>query len=284
MLKLWLSGVWQALHVHRCIVACVLDSTGRVRTRFWHSCILHGLLYGSVQWHQRVLTPLVWYLMEKGVMPHYGSLAANITGAICLGSFHILWLAPLYVVTLVVVGIQWNQEMANLALSAQEPGQPPVQKPPQPASASGLLDVAEVMYKVLFFLIFQMEIMLMRYIPHVGPYLNILFLSWLYAYQCHEYKWTVQKKSLKDMLGYVERRWAFFAGFGYPCAAATNWLSFYTEAALRGVLTSMFVLVACRYDMDEVLGGDVARKPQGRLPIFALAYRPTNMLCKMFRN
>lgn len=45
-----------------------------------------------------------------------------------------------------------------------------------------------------------------------GPVLSLLFLSWLYAYYCYDYKWSLAGVRLPDRLAYFQRRWAFFAG------------------------------------------------------------------------
>ncbi len=51
-----------------------------------------------------------------------------------------------------------------------------------------------------------------RWTPPTGYALNVLFLSWLYAYYCYDYKWGLQGVRLTERLAYFERRWAFFAG------------------------------------------------------------------------
>lgn len=52
-----------------------------------------------------------------------------------------------------------------------------------------------------------------------GPVLNVLLLSWLYAYYCFDYKWALQGARLPQRLAFFETHWAFFAGggtFGLP--------------------------------------------------------------------
>jgi hypothetical protein len=45
-----------------------------------------------------------------------------------------------------------------------------------------------------------------------GPVLNVLLLSWLYAYYCYDYKWALQGARLPQRLAFFEAHWAFFAG------------------------------------------------------------------------
>jgi hypothetical protein len=50
-----------------------------------------------------------------------------------------------------------------------------------------------------------------------GRLLNVVLLSWLYAYYCFDYKWAWQRTQLTDRLAAVEQRWAFFGGGVGPC-------------------------------------------------------------------
>jgi len=52
-----------------------------------------------------------------------------------------------------------------------------------------------------------------------GAVLNVLLLSWLYAYYCFDYKWSLQGTRLPLRLVFFEANWAFFAG-----TAAGSWL------------------------------------------------------------
>jgi hypothetical protein len=42
--------------------------------------------------------------------------------------------------------------------------------------------------------------------------LNVLFLSWLYAYYCFDYKWALEGIRLPNRLHFFECNWAYFAG------------------------------------------------------------------------
>jgi hypothetical protein len=45
-----------------------------------------------------------------------------------------------------------------------------------------------------------------------GLPLSVVFLSWLYAYYCFDYSWSLQGVPLPERLAFFERRWGFFAG------------------------------------------------------------------------
>jgi hypothetical protein len=45
-----------------------------------------------------------------------------------------------------------------------------------------------------------------------GVVLNVVFLSWLYAYYCFDYKWALEGIRLPNRLHFFECNWAYFAG------------------------------------------------------------------------
>ena len=45
-----------------------------------------------------------------------------------------------------------------------------------------------------------------------GLPIKVVFLSWLYAFYCFDYCWSLQGVPLAERLAFFERRWAFFAG------------------------------------------------------------------------
>jgi hypothetical protein len=52
-----------------------------------------------------------------------------------------------------------------------------------------------------------------------GLAVNLVFLSWLYAFYCFDYGWSLQGVPLAERIAFFERRWAFFAGaLGRGCA------------------------------------------------------------------
>ncbi|KAG2501831.1 hypothetical protein HYH03_000330 [Edaphochlamys debaryana] len=152
-----------------------------------------------------------------------------------------------------------------------------------PAGPGGLEDVAQEVYRVVLFCVFFAEVNLLGKLPVAGAALNVLLLSWLYAYYCYDYKWGLQGVHLTERLAYFERRWAFFSGFGLPMALATVLLSFYVGAAVLAVLFPVFILVACDSDVnaahDRVVGPGGAAQLR-HLPIFALALWPTQRIVR----
>eukprot|EP00775_Hariotina_reticulata_P013385 gene13385-13512_t len=136
---------------------------------------------------------------------------------------------------------------------------------------------AQELFRVLLFLVLTVEVYIISLLPFVGAVLNVLLLSWLYAYYCFDYKWSLQGTRLPLRLVFFEANWAFFAGFGAPCVMATVFFPFHIGAALVNMLFPVFVLVACGCDPVAAQGSVMpAGSPSlGNVPIFNLALRPT---------
>ena len=52
---------------------------------------------------------------------------------------------------------------------------------------------------------------------HTGSLAEFLLTSWLYAFFCFDYKWSLRRQPLAARIAYFEAHWAFFGGFGAAC-------------------------------------------------------------------
>ncbi|GBF99027.1 hypothetical protein Rsub_11972 [Raphidocelis subcapitata] len=326
---LWWSGVWDALQLQRCVVFCVLDSSGVILSKAGKVLLVNGGVYlASVLWHEHVVGPATDWLLQTYAAPAFGPAAAATLRRALDALLHASWLLPVYVITL-LVSCMWYQQMAVAAFEVkrqqQQIQQQQIQQPQDGApdggggatvlatspplspfaaralgldarrasdaggatgnsgsgggggsgAAAALEGVAQEAYRVVFFLIFSLEVLAISWLPLIGAVANVLFLSWLYAFYCFDYCWSLQGVPLPERLSFFERRWAFFAGFGLPCMLPTLLLPYHVGCALVNLLFPVFVLVACGSDpagKHSCLGWDTA---SGRMPIFGMALRPT---------
>jgi hypothetical protein len=67
--------------------------------------------------------------------------------------------------------------------------------------------------------------------------LNVLLLSWLYAYYCYDYKWALQGARLPQRLAFFEAQWAFFAG-GWQISTFIGVNSTVIDDCLRSMLAA----------------------------------------------
>ncbi|RZC60298.1 hypothetical protein C5167_022064 [Papaver somniferum] len=83
----------------------------------------------------------------------------------------------------------------------------------KPAGVGGfMIGFGEHVFSILLLGFFFLEVYAVGYIPYVGKMLSFLLLSWMYAYYCFEYKWSLAEVSLEKRLDFFESNWAFFAG------------------------------------------------------------------------
>eukprot|EP00879_Flechtneria_rotunda_P014366 GHRR01015010.1.p1 GENE.GHRR01015010.1~~GHRR01015010.1.p1 ORF type:complete len:283 (+),score=111.60 GHRR01015010.1:736-1584(+) len=267
----------------------------------------------------------------KYAEPVYNPAAIQAWEQLLHAVFQLLWLLPVYAISLLVSCI-WYQQIAVAAyeVQQQQQQQTPAQQQPsghqqpqqlqnQPSvtapgaaaptsfgvqqagvlqkaaarssSTSGggggsmmqvLEGTAQELFRVLLFMVFTIEVYFVGLLPFVGFTLNVLFLSWLYAYYCYDYKWSLQGKHLPARLSYFEANWAFFAGFGFPCVIATVLFPFHTGAALANMLFPVFILVASSSDPVSAQRRRMASSglSLGRIPVFTVALRPTYWIIK----
>ncbi|GBG74719.1 hypothetical protein CBR_g19125 [Chara braunii] len=109
------------------------------------------------------------------------------------------------------------------------------------AASSGLESVfkaiSEEIYRILMFAVFFIQVYAVRFLPFAGPGLNFILLSWLYAYYCFDYKWALLGWTLNRRLWFFETYWAYFLGFGIPCAVIS---SFFSSLVGSGVMSFLF--------------------------------------------
>eukprot|EP00798_Chlamydomonas_sp_ICE-L_P029131 gene29130-32349_t len=242
--------------------------------------------------------------------------------------FEVLWLAPAYIVTL-LVNNTWYQELASLAsriqseekrlwISAkmsQEAAAPrtqgtqaaqlsagrPLQKPLDPLESA-----AQELSRSLLFIVFYVEVWALGLVPYAGKALVFLMLSWLYAFFCYDYSWSLCGVRLHERLAFVEMYWPFYAGsddlgligdylgligsclallvqalmssattaymtnrYGALMSSTTAFLPFYSGAAVLAALFPLFTLVACESNPRDVIARATSRQSAPAAPVGA---------------
>ncbi|GAQ91271.1 etoposide-induced 2.4 mRNA [Klebsormidium nitens] len=305
----WLLGFWEALMIHRTVG--ILARSRPVLVRTSQCSLLNGFFFlGSIILLKGFLDPSLRYLLD---LPRHskaettagvgaGGLAA--LHSLLIVVYNMLWLYPIYVVSF-VINCMWHQDIAKRAYQALQGDRslaaalgvepPDLSKPaPPPASKQGgsgvetlVTMIGEEVYRVVMFAVFVIQVYAVSIVPYVGPTMNFLLLSWLYAYYCYDYKWSSAGWSLDERLSFFETHWAFFAGFGAPCTIATYFLPFFASAAVWALIFPLFVLVATTSNPARVvsksLNGDplaVQKAQAWRVPVFRFAAVQSVVLLK----
>jgi hypothetical protein len=84
-------------------------SHSNMQAKVLHCFLLNGCVFlGSLAWWVLALQPLVHWLIELHVVPVVGNAAAANLEALLHGLYHVCWLVPVYLVTLMVSCSWWG--------------------------------------------------------------------------------------------------------------------------------------------------------------------------------
>ncbi|XP_042501695.1 protein EI24 homolog [Macadamia integrifolia] len=294
---LWLDGFREACCLHRVVFLCLRSRMLLIRTG--QCFLLNGFLFlGSMLVLNSVVIPtLEWILPDQ--CPEFGSFnQCSFVGVVKFYSFlrsgmiqlfYIFWFYPLYVFS-IVLSTLWYNDIAKYSFIAMGKDgsaivKSSVQKESVNSQASAhmnkppglggiIIGIGEQVYSLLLLSFFFLEVFAAGYIPYVGKALNFLLLSWMYAYYSFEYKWNLAEVALDKRLDFFESNWAFFAGFGGPCVLAIFFFSPLVSYGVMAILYPLFVVIATGSEADHIM--DCNRRTWrgaglGRLPIFYAA-------------
>ncbi|KAH8956626.1 hypothetical protein BDL97_07G050700 [Sphagnum fallax] len=307
--KLWWAGFRDACCLHRALASC--KRSRRVYVKTGQCFLLNGCIFlGSILVLQQLVVPTLRWLLNAQSQAPSGSDGVDAKGSgepvssmlqtLVVGLCYVFWLYPLYIISAIINCI-WYNEIARHAFEILDEGGKPVSaqgsgKVKAPGTLrsksstpieSIVLGIGEQIYSILMVSVFFVEVFAASFIPYVGPLLNFVLLSWLYAYYCFDYKWGFARWSLEKRLNFFETNWAFFAGFGSPCVIATFFFSPLVSAGVMAILFPLFVLVATASNPEEVvsrcMGGNNRDSGLCRLPIFYFANKVTLPLLKLLQ-
>ncbi|KAG9130619.1 hypothetical protein Leryth_011876 [Lithospermum erythrorhizon] len=293
---LWFHGFKEACCLHRVIIYCLRSKQLAIRTG--QCFLLNGFIFlGSIYLLQLVIIPVLeWILPDQ--CPHDSEKPCSFEGFLrfyglfrhgLIGLFYVLWFYPLYVFSLILSSI-WYNDIAKHGFLAIEKSKATGSEPSGEKVSSAapnkaytdnsnsleraMIGIAEQVYSVLLLTFFFLEVYVTGFIPYAGKVLNFLLLSWMYAYYCFEYKWNLTGLSLDKRLDFFESNWAFFLGFGNPCVLAIFLFSPLVSYGVMAILFPLFVLTATGSEADQII--ILPRRKWegaglGRLPIFCAA-------------
>ncbi|XP_020530647.1 protein EI24 homolog isoform X2 [Amborella trichopoda] len=264
---LWLAGFKEACCFHRLLFFFRRSRTLVAKTG---KCFaLNGLIFlGSIWLVRSLITPmLLWILPDQWQHDDFGAgkdiyKYYSFMRSVLISLFYVFWFYPLYISSY-IISIGWYNDIAQSAFhviggvghkTAQPSGQNDlsnaVNHVGRPDGFEGIVyGFGEQVYSFLMLNIFYIEVTALGFIPYAGKLMNFLLLSWMYAYYCFEYKWSLSVQGLDKRLNFFETNWAFFAGFGSPCAVVTFLFSQLVGYAIMATLFPFYgvSVYACCY-------------------------------------
>lgn len=152
--------------------------------------------------------------------------------------FIISWTCPLYFINH-FLNLSWYQEIADI--SSANAG---IKKTYFSMSHS-LSDQITSITVQLFFLL-QVNVIYLLPVPSaVKNILSIVQMALYYSLYAFEYKWVHKGWPLHKRLSFIESKWPYFIGFGFPMAILTFYVgtySFIESSCLSSVLFPFYVI------------------------------------------
>jgi len=108
----------------------------------------------------------------------------------------------------------------------------------------------------------------------MGEPLYFVLNCWLASLYCFEYRWVFLGWSSRERLGYFERHYLYFAGFGFPIAFASYVSPRFIDNGIFALIFPVFILTAAVAQPRELAGATRWK----RLQIFWLVSRITTKL------
>eukprot|EP01116_Phalansterium_solitarium_P001841 TRINITY_DN11662_c0_g1_i1.p2 TRINITY_DN11662_c0_g1~~TRINITY_DN11662_c0_g1_i1.p2 ORF type:complete len:341 (-),score=79.01 TRINITY_DN11662_c0_g1_i1:1394-2416(-) len=264
LLKQFVCGLRDALRFDKMIT--VLKRSDTAFSRFWDIMVFNaGFQIGVMAVFQFGLLPLIQQLFASGTHS-VGALRWISTASELVLSYAIypLWVVPLFALGF-VINPPWLQVFCTRAFILILKQQPP---------AAALKSMAELpkqiaaeVFTTTFYVMFLLQALIQQsipsaiddylpfeisedsifaFVPRMGPVLNFVFLCWLYALYCFEYKWP--HWHINRRLKYIEDNWAYFWAFGMvvglPFTMCQVYFGLFWAYALWWILFPWFIVAA----------------------------------------
>ncbi|KXS12613.1 EI24-domain-containing protein [Gonapodya prolifera JEL478] len=210
-------------------VADMVRRSRPIRFACAKSCLLNGILF---------LCSIL--LFDNVVLPFVQTNFPVVSRRALVVLFNLFWSYPLYVISLVISSF-WYQAIAD-ALSPSTRS-----KPSQDRSYDTLVNkLASSLHKNLVYTVHiplcSLPSLLLP--SPLGDVLSVAHMTWLISLYSFEYRWNEQGWDVERRTDFVEGRWAYFAGFGLPCALATYYVPQLIGAAVFALVFPGFIIMA----------------------------------------
>jgi hypothetical protein len=83
---------------------------------------------------------------------------------------------------------------------------------------SNIKYISQSIFYQLCFLLINLSINLLYYLPYFGNFIYLILLTFFYSYYCYDYKYNIYKIDYNSKIHYYEKNWVYFLGNGFPFA------------------------------------------------------------------
>jgi len=261
----WFSGVRDALMLHQCIF--FLAKSEVIRFRTLQCFMLNGVIFlGSILLFNFAIDPALGFLQR--LVQEDLAWGAGFISVIFPILYKVLWIYPIYCISFVLNTVMY-QEVADsaLALALHKPLKvtPPLER------------LVNETFRVLLYFVYIVEMILLYYIPVVGPSIYFIHSCWLASIYCFEYRWAHQHWASSVRLEHFEQHWLYFAGFGFPVSFVSFLCPQFIDAGVFALLFPLCILTATTAEPRALKRAPTTLQ---RLPLFCVVQGAS---CKMLR-
>ena len=116
-----------------------------------------------------------------------------------------------------------------------------------------LTNLSAEIYRSLLFFNYILFTSLISFVPYLGPPTSFCLLSWIYSFYTFEYGWILKGWSMNSRMNFVEGKWAYFLGFGFPSTLMTF---FFPQFISGGIFALLFPVVGVMCTLNEIPSSD----------------------------
>jgi etoposide-induced 2.4 mRNA len=254
------TGFLEPLNLHKCYTLCKKnpDLNATLRTCF----LLNLFIYAG----SMIVIPLVVWPCVLLIFPQH---FRAIIGPYSVILWYWFWVIPMFILNQ-IFGFVWYQKIANHATAEV--------KPAQAAKQQGLIrmltsisnsisdEVFRALTTLFFTILFDVFKLIVEKTPWCGAYLSATFWvmsrSWIWSWYAFDYIWATEGRDINHRIGYFEKHWSYFLGFGLPTTLAMAGLPFGIYEATFGFVFPIWLMLAA-FSKPE--------KNTFRLPLFAVS-------------
>jgi etoposide-induced 2.4 mRNA len=278
-LRVGFNGMHASVKLHRTLLFIVTSRTTAMRTLQCFT-LNGGIFLGSIAFLELALLPALSFVGDSlrsaswttASEPQPNSISSDDTapwidlvGAVqdlTSNFFTVLWLIPMYALSF-ILNTLWYVEIAEQVFKQEYGRVTPI---------TNITDIIrDEVYRILLMVWLTIQIYgVYMFVPYFGSVYAFLYTSWICAFYCYDYKWTLQGWTIDQRLHVFEEHWVFMLGFGTPCALVTWWLPQFIGYGIYAMVFPLSMILA-------IISSPVKHTPSvilpAHMPVFHWAQR-----------
>ena len=172
-----------------------------IQKRLFQCSLVNGILFiGSIYIFDYIITPFLHSIFNTN--DYFITLLFS-------SVYYLFWLFPLYIISFCLTTF-WVQDIFNEGFKFCYHKKVPKLR------VSYQRFISDQIKRIIIIGFFLVQILIISIIPYIGKLLEIIYVSWLYAYYCLEYRTIALRFSVQKSIRLFEVNSVFFSGFGFP--------------------------------------------------------------------